>query len=130
MNFALAVYGAPYSSQAPHTAYHFAQAALLGKHTIERVFFYHAGVYNASALSLPPQDEMDLIEAWALLAKQHNVELAVCIAAALKRGILNQEEAARYERAQHNLHPAFKLVGLGQWVDAMINADRVLVFGA
>lgn len=129
MNFALAVYGAPYSSQAPHTAYNFACSVLQAGHDITRIFFYHAGVLNATGLTVVPQDEVDITERWALLSQKHNVELAVCIAAALKRGIVNKEEAARYELDQSSLHPAFELVGLGQWVDAMINADRVMVFG-
>ncbi len=129
MKFALAVYGAPYSSQAPHTAYNFACSVLQAGHSISRIFFYHAGVLNASSLAVTPQDELDITEQWSKLSRNHDVELAVCIAAALKRGIVNKEEATRYELGQFNLHPAFELVGLGQWVDAMISADRVVVFG-
>ena len=129
MNFALAVYGAPYSSQAPQTAYSFACAVLEAGHSISRIFFYHAGVLNAAGLGVTPQDEVDITECWAQLSQKYNVELAVCIAAALKRGIVNEEESRRYGHDQFNIHPAFELVGLGQWVDAMITADRVVVFG-
>ncbi|MBV1905964.1 MAG: sulfurtransferase complex subunit TusD [Pseudomonadales bacterium] len=129
MNFAIAVYAAPYSHQSPDTAYQFALAALNAGHSITRIFFYHSGVFNASGLSIPPQDEINIIERWAQLSKKFDVELAVCIAAALKRGIIDEAESRRYELTQHNIHPAFQIVGLGQWVDAMITADRVLVFG-
>jgi len=130
MNFAIAVFAAPYTHQAPDTAYAFVRTALEAGHKIQRIFFYHSGVFNANALAIPPQDEVDIAERWAELSEKHGVELAVCIAAALKRGILDKDEARRYEHTQFNMHPAFELVGLGQWVDAMINADRVMVFGA
>ena len=39
MKFALAVYGAPCSSQAPQTALHFARAVLQQGHEIVRLFF-------------------------------------------------------------------------------------------
>ena len=49
--FAIAVHGAPYGSQAADSALRFARAALAAGHRIERVFFYHDGVYTASALA-------------------------------------------------------------------------------
>lgn len=128
MKIALAVHGAPYSSQASDTALRFARAALTAGHQIPRVFFYHDGVHAASALAVPPQDEPSPQEGWAELAEAHGVELAVCIAAALKRGVVNAEEQARYELSASNLHPAFAIVGLGQLVDAVLNTDRLVTF--
>jgi tRNA 2-thiouridine synthesizing protein D len=46
------------------------------------------------------------------------VDLVVCVAAALRRGI--QEEV---------LAPGFRISGLGQLVDAGIKADRTVTFG-
>ncbi len=130
MKIGIAVHGAPYSSQASATALRFARAALAAGHTLPRVFFYHDGVHAASALTVPPQDEPSPQPGWAELAQNHGVELAVCIAAALKRGIVNDEERERYELAAASLHPAFTIVGLGQLVDAVCATDRFVTFAA
>ena len=129
MQFALGVFGAPYTHQASDTAYKFALAALDNGHSIYRIFFYHDGVLNANGLSVPPQDEVNMVNRWAKLGGDYKVELAVCIAASLKRGILDKGEADRYEKAHFNIHPGFTIVGLGQWIDAMLQSDRTIVFG-
>ncbi len=130
MKIGIAVHGAPYSTQASSTALRFARAALEAGHTLPRVFFYHDGVHAASALTVPPQDEPSPQPGWVELARSHGVELAVCIAAALKRGIVNDEERQRYELTAANLHPAFTIVGLGQLVDAICATDRFVTFAA
>jgi len=79
---------------------------------------------------VPPQEEDSVIERWAALSKNHSIELAVCIAASLKRGVINDEARDRYEKPAANLHPAFTIVGLGQLIDAIASADRFISFGA
>lgn len=128
MNLALAIHGAPYASQASGTALRFARAALAAGHTVHRVFFYHDGVHGASVLAVPPQDEPSPMPQWADLAEQHGIELAVCIAAALKRGVVDADEQQRYELAGANLHPAFAIVGLGQLIEAIGSSDRFITF--
>ncbi len=130
MKFALVVQGAPYSSQACHTALQFARAVLASGHHINRVFFYHDGVYCANRLSAPPQDEIDIVAAWSELASANQVELTACIASCLRRGVLDEAEAARYEKTADNIAEGFTISGLGQLIDATINADRVVTFGA
>ena len=130
MKLAIVIHGAPYSSQACGTALRFARAALAAGHSLYRVFFYHDGIHAASALRVAPQDEVDDGAGWIALAETHGVELCVCIAAALKRGLVNAEERARYELTAANLHPAFNVVGLGQLIDAAATADRFVTFAA
>jgi tRNA 2-thiouridine synthesizing protein D len=130
VDFAIAVHGAPYSSQASASALRFTNAALAAGHRVYRVFFYHDGVHAASTLSVPPQDEPSPHAGWVELSEQHGVELAVCIAASLKRGIVNADERSRYDLAAANLHPAFTIVGLGQLVDAIMSTDRLVTFAA
>lgn len=129
MKFAIAVYGAPYSHQAPLSAYHFAKAVLEQGHDIYRVFFYHDGVYNGNAAIAPPQDEQDIRKMWATFATDNQIELIVCIASALRRGVLDKTEADRYEKSAANLDEAFTISGLGQLIDAGLNADRLVTFG-
>jgi len=130
MKFALAIYAAPFSSQASQTALNFAQALLAQGHSLYRVFFYQDGVYTANRLAVPPQDEQNLCSEWQTLARDHQVELIVCIAAALRRGIINPEEAQRYGLDGSNLAPEFTISGLGQLLEAGVQADRLITFGA
>lgn len=129
MIFAINIYSAPHSSQASFTAYQFAKSLIAQGHKLHRVFFYQDGVHNATRLASPPQDEFDLYKAWQELAEAHNIDMVVCIAAALKRGILNAEEAARYRKDANNLAEGFTLGGLGQLIEAAVEADRLVTFG-
>jgi len=129
MKYALAVYGGPFTHQASSSAYQFAKAAIARGHEIYRVFFYHDGVYNGSNLSIAPQDEVNVTEQWKALADTHKLDLVICIAAAIRRGVINESEANRYEKDAHNLDPGFEISGLGQLVEAAIDCDRLITFG-
>jgi tRNA 2-thiouridine synthesizing protein D len=128
--FALMGLGAPTTSQSPHTALAFTRAAVAAGHRIVRVFFFHDGVHCGSDLAVPVAGQQNVAAQWAELAQQHGIDLVVCVASALKRGILNHSEAKRYAKNASNLHPQFDLSGLGQWVEACAVADRVMTFGA
>lgn len=130
MIFSLVITGAPYSTQCADTALRFARSVLQQGHTLHRVFFYADGVHAGSALATPPQDEFNIPQAWAELAREHQLDLVVCIAAAVRRGVLDSNEARRYEKDGHNLAGDFTLSGLGQLVEAGIVSDRVITFGA
>jgi tRNA 2-thiouridine synthesizing protein D len=129
MKFAILINAAPFTYQASDTAYHFCLAAVASGHQIERVFFYHDAVHIGSDFASPPQDEVNHRQRWQLLAKQHTIALDICVAAALRRGILDADEATSQGVAT-NLAPGFRLVGLGQLVHACLTADRLLVFGS
>lgn len=129
MKYALLINEGPYTHQASDTAYHFARAALAKGHQIVRVFFYHDGALNATGLATPPRDDRNVTERWSELAKQHQLDLVACIAAAQRRGIVDADEAQRKGFDMDNLAPRFRISGLGQFVESAIDADRVLVFG-
>ena len=82
------------------------------------MFFYNDGVNNASSLTEPPQDDRNIVARWSKLAADHKLDLVVCVAAALRRGIRDE-----------NLAPGFRISGLGQLVEAGIEADRLVTFG-
>ena len=128
MIFSLAIYSPP-SSVTSYSAYQFAKALLKQGHSLYRVFFYHDGVHHGSALTCNPQDELDLCSHWQALQKEYQLDIVVCIASSLKRGLINSLEASRYEKTNHNLARGIDLSGLGQWVDAAITSDRTLTFG-
>jgi tRNA 2-thiouridine synthesizing protein D len=127
MKISLLLQSAP-STQSHDTALRFARASLAAGHQIYRVFFYQDACLVASTLNTPAQDENNNRNEWITLARQHNFELIVCIAAALKRGILDEQEAKRYQKQQFNLELPFELSGLGQLLDAQINSDRLVSF--
>lgn len=128
MQYGLLVMAAPYSSPAPHSALRFAHAVIARGHQIAGVFFYHDGVHNASALMAPPQDELNLNEAWAQLYQQHAVQLDVCIAAALRRGLMSKSEAQRHGKQTFNITTPFELTGLGQLLELQQRSDRFITF--
>ncbi len=129
MIFSVTILGSPYSSQSVHTALHFTTAALSAGHTIYRIFFYHDGVYAGTSLSTPPQEEPNLPDQWSKLAVDYDLDIVVCIASALKRGILDEREAKRHDKSAFNLAESMELSGLGQLVDAGIQSDRLVTFG-
>ncbi len=129
MKFAVLVNEGPYTHQASDTAYHFTRAALEKGHEVTRVFFYHDGVLNATGLATPPKDDRDVTKRWSALAQQYKLDMVACIAAAQRRGIVDAEGASRVGLDTDNLAPWFRISGLGQLIDAMLAADRVMVFG-
>ncbi len=130
MVISIAVHGAPYASQSSRSALRFAECALARGHTIHRVFFYHEGVLAAGNHGVAPQDEEDVHGGWVALQKSHGIELAACIANSLKRGMLDEDERNRYDKASATVSPGFVVVGLGQLVDAISACDRFVTFAA
>jgi len=129
MKFAIQINEGPYTHQASDTAYQFAKAALEKGHEIFRVFFYHDGVNNGTRLTTPPQDDRNIVTRWTELAEKNNLDLVVCVAAAQRRGIADEDEAKRNGKDANNIAPGFRISGLGQLIEAGIQADRLLVFG-
>ena len=129
MKFGIMVSEGPYTHQASDTAYHFTEAALNNGHEIVRVFFYHDGVNNGTSLAVPPQDDRNITTRWSALAEKHKLDMVLCVAAAQRRGLLDKDEAKRAGKDASNMAQGFNISGLGQLIDAGIQADRLLVFG-
>jgi tRNA 2-thiouridine synthesizing protein D len=118
MKFGILINEGPFTHQASDSAYRFTVAALAKGHEIYRVFFYKDGVNNANKLSDPQTDDRNLVSLWSELSQENDIDLVVCVAAALRRGI--KEEIVK---------DGFRISGLGQLVEAGIQADRLVVFG-
>lgn len=129
MKIGVVVSEGPYTHQAADTAYHFVKAALNKGHEVPRVFFYHDGVNVSTRLSIPPQDERHIQQNWTALAKEHGIDLVVCIAAAQRRGLLDQNEAQRQGKDANNIAEGFRISGLGQLIEMGIQTDRLVMFG-
>jgi tRNA 2-thiouridine synthesizing protein D len=129
MKFGIQINEGPYTHQSSDTAYQFTKAALEKGHEVFRVFFYHDGVYNGSRLTTPPQDDRHIVNRWTELAKKYDLDLVVCVAAAQRRGMVDEDEMKRHGKDANNLAPHFRISGLGQLVEAGIQSDRLVVFG-
>ena len=129
MKLTIQVNEGPYQHQASDTAYLFTKAALEKGHEIFRVFFYHDGVNNGTRLTTPPQDDRNVVQRWSDLGAEHNLDLVVCVAAAQRRGIVDEGEAQRNKKDATNIAPGFRISGLGQLVEGGIQSDRLVVFG-
>ena len=129
MKLAVMVNEGPYQHQSADSAYQFTKAALDKGHEISRVFFYHDGVNNGTRYGVPPQDDRNITQLWSELSKKHDLDLVVCVAAAQRRGILDADEAKRHGKSGDNIADGFRISGLGQLIEAGIQADRLVVFG-
>jgi tRNA 2-thiouridine synthesizing protein D len=118
MQIGILINAGPYTHQANDSAYLFARAAISKGHTVARVFFYHDAVHTASRLTEPPQDDRHVTNRWSKLAAEHSIDLVVCVAAALRRGVKDEI-----------LAPGFRISGLGQLIESGIKSDRLVVFG-
>lgn len=128
MKFAIAVFS-PAHAPSSRRALRFAEAVLHGGHQITRLFFYQDGVHSASNTIVFPQDERDVAAQWRAFVSDHQLDAVVCIAAALRRGVLDEAEANRYQRPAVNLSEPWELSGLGQLHEAAQVADRLVCFG-
>ena len=128
MRFAITVTGPAYGTQQASSALQFARAVLQEGHELLSIFFYREGVYNANQLTAPASDEFDLVRAWQALHDEHGVSLHICVAAALRRGITDAQEAQQLSLPAHNLQPGFTLSGLGALAEAALTCDRMVKF--
>ncbi|MFC3393999.1 sulfurtransferase complex subunit TusD [Brenneria rubrifaciens] len=128
LTYCILVTGPAYGTQQASSALQFALALLAEGHQLESVFFYREGVFNANHLTSPANDEFDLVRAWQRLGQEHHVALNVCIAAALRRGVTDRQQAEQLKLEGANLQHGFTLSGLGELAQSVLNCDRVLQF--
>tara|TARA_R110001592_G_scaffold360979_1_gene670504 strand:+ start:1013 stop:1405 length:393 start_codon:yes stop_codon:yes gene_type:complete len=129
MSISILVLGAPFHSQACYSAYRYVKAALESKVKVDRIFFYQSAVHTASAIACTPRDEYNLYNAWQDLKKTYHLDLVVCIAAAARRGVIDESEAKRHDKTAHNMSKDFELSGLGQLIEAIATTDKLITFG-
>ncbi|MEE3652396.1 MULTISPECIES: sulfurtransferase complex subunit TusD [unclassified Brenneria] len=128
LSYCLLVTGPAYGTQQASSALQFAQALLSEGHRLACVFFYREGVLNANQLTSPANDEFDLVRGWQRLGQEHQVALNVCIAAALRRGVTDRQQAEYLKLGAANLQDGFTLSGLGELAQSVLACDRVVQF--
>ena len=129
MKYVIAICGAPFSTQAPSSAYRFARALLKKQHIIGKVFFYSDGVYIASAQSDMLNTQEVIQNQWIALANKNHFSLELCISAALKRGLVKEEQNSE-NKMIYELNKPFELSSLTQLLDYAVTANRFVTFGS
>lgn len=109
----------PWGSTLANTALRCAQAVLAGGHDVLAVFFQGEGVYNALGGGPADPGALDLAGAWPETARAAGCPLLLCSSACARRLPGN---------VQAGLVDPFRLAGLGELLELMERADRVVSF--
>ncbi len=126
--FIIQVNGTVYGSTASFRALRFTESVLSLGHEVTRIFFYQDGVSNSSHLICPASDEHDLHQAWKNLASEFDIQLINCVSAALRRGVISEQEATENAKSQFNSSDPFEMGGLGELVTGIETSDRLVCF--
>ncbi|MCH2557449.1 MAG: DsrE family protein [Alcanivorax sp.] len=100
------------------TALRTARALQNSPYSLYRLFFYGDGVLLAHRLLNTDGAADDTARAWQQWVRDTAPPASVCVGAAHKRGV-----------TEETLAGGFRLVGLGDWVDALNHGGRVVHFG-
>jgi tRNA 2-thiouridine synthesizing protein D len=95
---------------------------------VNNIFFYSDGVYHANSLMLDTGDAFSTYKAWSKLSTEHDVTLLVCITAAVKRGIVSQQEADDNGIGFANLQSPFVQAGLGEFFTSLHSCNNLVQF--
>ena len=109
----------PYSNLSV-TALDYIETALKEGIELVGVFFYQDGVLHANASVQIASDEFQAITQWQRLHQEYNLALHLCITAAEKRGMSDEDE--------QSIHSIFTVSGLGELVELSTIADRMVQF--
>ena len=115
MRIDLLVQGDPLATGAPERALRFARAARAGGHRIGRIFFYKRAVSVANRFAT---DDSSLRARLREFAADGGCELAICISAASRRGVVDRDTLA----------DGFNIVGLGQLIESIEAGNRLVSF--
>lgn len=129
MRLSLLITAAP-DSETAHHAWRFAEAALAGGHVLVRVFFADAGVLHGQAFSTPSRDFPSLCQRWQKLQQRANLDLVLCVSAALHYGVIDEANALIWEHGQRSLAPGFVISGLGQLAEAQLQSQHLITFAS
>ena len=123
----LLISSSPFTNDRHLLALRFARQAC-SHGTLVRVFFYAEAVLAANRNQQVPQGQTSVASHWAEFHSESNTPLICCIANGLRRGITDEAECERYNLSSSNLHPAFRLAGLGEMAEASLDSDRIVQF--
>jgi tRNA 2-thiouridine synthesizing protein D len=109
----------PYSNLSA-TALDYIETALKSSVELVGVFFYQEGVLHANTNVQIASDEFQADSHWQRLHQKYKLPLHLCITAAEKRGISDEQTK--------NINQIFTVSGLGELVELSTMADRMVQF--
>ncbi|NQZ09471.1 MAG: sulfurtransferase complex subunit TusD [Algicola sp.] len=131
-SFLILVHSSNYACQSSRSALKYAESVVNNGHDLKAIFFYQEGVCHANTLSSIPTDELDTTTGFKQLNADHNIPLLLCVTAADKRGIIDDqqalEQAQELKQAHGNVDPAFTIAGLGEMATIAAVTDRLVQF--
>lgn len=125
-SFSILITSSPFSF-ANHIAAQRYVRELAKRERVEQIFFYSDATLVCNASQTPPQGQQGLLTEWLAIANEFGIPLKSCIANSVRRGILNQTEAERYNKPA-TCHPGIQLVGLGDMAEAHADGHKVVQF--
>lgn len=125
LNYTIILTQSPALSESHTTAQRLVAELIINGDKIDRVFFYQDAAYIGLKSQIPGQGLHASFEGWLNLQQQQDFPLQICIANALRRGVIDNTEANRYE-ALETLHSGFQLCGLGEIAEACQSSDRII----
>jgi tRNA 2-thiouridine synthesizing protein D len=125
LSYTLILTQSPVQYESNQTAQSFVAELIAAGDTIDRVFFYQDAVYIGLQSQVPGQGLEASYQGWLALQQEQDFPLQLCIANSLRRGILDEAEAARYSQ-NANLKAGFQLAGLGEIAEACQTSDRII----
>lgn len=117
MRYLLMLQGKAWSEQSVLSACQFCEAAIAQGHIIDAIFLYQDGITNALPYLDISSDELNGQQALSDLHITYGVPLWLCVTAAVKRGV-NED----------NVMPGFKIAGLAEFAERCTLADKVIQF--
>lgn len=117
MKAALLITSSPHEYQAARSAWHFASALLQGGHTINCVFLQGDAVFLAVREQDGSQSLNGDADHWEQLLTEQALPATVCAGSATERAL---DDSC--------LRRGWRISGLGDWVTACQDADRILQF--
>lgn len=127
MKYTIVLHSSPESLSGSTSALKFARSLISAGHCIYRVFLHGDAVLLSCSNTVASQDEMSIHNEWKQFIIENKLDAIVCISSAIKRGVMNTDEASRYDKLP-TMSPCYTLSGLGQLVDACVGSDRVITF--
>lgn len=116
-SFILSLHASPWSKQSVITACQFATTAIQRGNKVRAIFLYQDAVLNAHSKLDISSDELNGQKPLVKLHEQFGVPLLLCVTAAAKRGLENED-----------CHPAFRVAGLAEFAELSTESDKVVQF--
>ena len=85
------------------------------------VFLYKDAVLLGNRFMESPSDERNVQKEWQTFITDQSQTVAICIASGQRRGIVDGDSG-------NSIASGFEISGLGQFVEATLESDRVVSF--